>query len=804
MGRPGVLSWMRDRLLFLDGGMGTLLQANGLKSGERPETWNLLHPDAVRKAHRAYFAAGSDAVCTNTFGANLLHHDSAALTEIISAGVRLAREAAGDAANGGFVALDVGPLGRMTEPFGDLPFEEAVRLFYETVWRGADAGADFVMIETMNDLAETRAALIAAKEACDLPVFVSNAYGADGKLLTGATPEVMCAVLEGLGADVIGMNCSLGPSALSETLRRYLETAAVPVLFKPNAGLPHVADGKTVYDLDGERFALEMLPLVLEGARVIGGCCGTTPEHIRALRKAAGEIRPKEIRNRRGAVIAGMTKAMTLGDEPIVIGERINPTGKKRFQEALRAMDMAYILREGVQEEDAGAQALDVNVGMPGINEKTVLPRVVQELEAVVSLPLCIDTSDPDAMEAALRCCHGVPILNSVNGREESLNSVLPLAAKYGAVLIALTLDENGIPETPQGRLAIAERICARAEALGIPKERILFDPLTLTVSAGADAPAVTLEALRLIRDRIGCGTVLGVSNVSFGLPGREIMNSAFMVMALENGLKAAILNPKSAQMMGAFHAWRALRGLDANCGGYIGFASRVQFSAASAAQAAGVDSGTEGLSGAIGRGLRAEAEALTREAIAGGSEALSLVETEIIPALNRVGEAYEQKRAYLPQLLLAAEAAESAFSVIRSHARRDNSHGGMRVVLATVKGDVHDIGKNIVKLLLENYGYDVYDLGRDVPPERIAEEAVRLRAPLVGLSALMTTTVPAMEKTIRLLRQEAPFCRVMVGGAVLTEAYAQAIGADAYGRDAMAAVRIAQTVEREIGEDTP
>ena len=791
-----VLDHLKQHMLYLDGGMGSLLQQRGLRAGEAPEGWNLTHPDAVREIHRAYFDAGSHVVSANTFGANALRYAPDELERIVAAAldnVRAAREAS-RAAQEKFVALDIGPTGRLLRPFGDFDFEDAVRAFAAAVRLGVKHGAELILIETMNDSYETKAALLAAKENSDLPVFVSNAYGADGKLMTGATPAAMVAMLEGLHADAIGANCSFGPRQLSGVVEALLACASVPVLFMPNAGLPRSVNGRTVYDVGPEDFAQEVAALVARGVRVAGGCCGTTPAHIEALVRRCGGLDPAPATHKKTACISSYTHAVCFGGAPVLIGERINPTGKKRFQQALRERDIGYVLQEGIRQQEAGAHVLDVNVGLPDVDEPALLCDVVCELQAVVDLPLQIDTSNPVAMEAALRRYNGKALLNSVNGKRESLHSVLPLARKYGALVVALTLDEDGIPATADGRVRIAEKILRAATAYGLGPEDLLFDPLAMTVSADPGAALVTLEAVRRIASELGCHTSLGISNISFGLPARDAVNATFFACALENGLSAAILNPHSADMRRVYYAFRALHGQDADCADYIAFAAGEP--ARPAAGTVAKETETT-LRRAIEKGLRERAGELT-QALLRETEPLELVKGEIIPALDVVGQGFERGTVYLPQLLMSAEAAKSAFERIRValSAQRTPGAARCRVVLATVHGDIHDIGKNIVKLLLENYGFAVTDLGRDVPPERVVEEVVRLRAPLLGLSALMTTTVPAMEETIRRVRAAAPWCRIVVGGAVLNEGYAARIGADRYAADAMETVRYAEGVD--------
>ena len=793
-----ILQHLKNNILYLDGGMGTLLQARGLAAGELPERWNLSNPDAIVDIQKAYFDAGSNVVNTNTFGANCLKFDADELDAIIGAAIANARRAATESkgTQPKWVALDIGPTGRMLAPYGDLDFEDAVAVFAQTVRLGVKHGADLIMIETMSDSYETRAALLAAKENCDLPVFVSCAFGEDGKLMTGADPAAMVAMLEGMGADVIGINCSYGPKRLMSVIGEYLKYASIPVLFKPNAGLPSVKDGRTVYDLLPADFAADMQDAIALGVRVVGGCCGTTPAYIQALVKATAEMLPLPITQKDITCVSSYTHAVVFDDQPILIGERINPTGKKRFKEALKAGDMDYILREGLSQAEAGVHILDVNVGLPEIDEIGMLCNAVRRLQEVTDLPLQIDTSDPVAMEAALRLYNGKAMINSVNGKRESMESVFPLVKKYGGLVVALTLDEQGIPACAEDRVAIAERILSVAVEYGIDKKDIIFDPLALTVSADQNAARETLRAVSIIQNKLGCHTSLGVSNVSFGLPQRDVINSTFFALALGNGLSAAIMNPYSVEMMKAYHAFCALDGKDENCTSYIAFAQTLPQQTATVASApvptaASAIGGSE-LQKAVISGLRERAAILAREQLQTRAP-LDVVQADIIPALDVVGDGFEKKTVYLPQLLMAAEAAKAAFEEVKANLPAAATNG-VCVVLATVQGDIHDIGKNIVKLLLENYGFDVKDLGRDVAPEAVVDEVVRQHAPMAGLSALMTTTVPAMEETIRQLRKSAPWCKIVVGGAVLTAEYASMIGADHYAKDAMETVRYAET----------
>ena len=791
-----ILDYLKEHILILDGGMGTLLQSAGLPSGTLPESWNITHPEIITKIHRDYYTSGSNVVSTNTFGANTLKFSSEELEEIVFAAVKNARDAQAGLDGERYIALDIGPTGKLLKPYGDLDFEDAVSIFAETVKLGVKAGVDLVFIETMNDSYETKAALLAAKENTDLPVFVSNAYGSDSRLMTGASPAAMVAMLEGMGADAIGANCSLGPRQLVSVAEELLKYASVPIILKPNAGLPEIRGGKTVYDVTPEEFGLDVAALVKKGVRACGGCCGTTPEYIKAIVDSIPS-EPVLVEKKEHSLVSSYTHAVDFANAPVLIGERINPTGKKRFKEALRNRELDFIISEGLDQEAAGAHILDVNVGIPDIDEKEMLTSVVCSLQAVCDLPLQIDTADPIAMESALRRYNGKAMINSVNGKAESMAAVFPLVKKYGGVVVALTLDEDGIPDTIDGRFAIAEKILRVAESYGIRKKDIIFDTLTMTVSADPNAAKVTLGALRRIRDELGCNTVLGVSNVSFGLPNRDILNGVFFGNALESGLTAAIMNPYSLEMMKTYHAYRVLNGLDENCADYINFASSIEQNLTSAKSVSTVaDGGCETLKDAIIKGMGDKAREMTLSLLEGFAP-LDIVKEQIIPALDTVGKGFEQKSVYLPSLLIAAEAAKAAFEPISEalSSSQDKSER-LTVIMATVKGDIHDIGKNIVCLLLENYGFKVIDLGRDVSCEEILAATVKYRAPIVGLSALMTTTVPAMEETIKLLREKAPWCKIIVGGAVLTESYAAIIGADKYAEDAMEAVRYAESVE--------
>ena len=806
-----ILSLIRTRLVFADGGMGSLLQARGLGPGEIPEEWNLSHPDEIVAVHRAYFEAGSDFVLSNTFGANpvKLAGEGAAhsCVELVAAAVANARRARDEAGGGErFVALDIGPTGRLLAPLGDLDFEDAVAAFAEQVRAGAAAGADFVVVETMADLHELKAAVLAVRENCDLPVFATATFNERGKLLTGADPAAVVALLEGLRIDALGLNCGLGPDNAAPIASELVRLSSLPVIVKPNAGLPRVEAGRTIYDVGPDDFAARMADIARGGARILGGCCGTTPAHIAALRRACAAIEPVPVSRKHRTLVSSYTHAVEIGaTPPTIIGERINPTGKKRFQQALREGDMPYILRQGLEQQEAGADVLDVNVGLPGVDERSMLPRVVAELQAVLDLPLQLDTTDAAALEAALRRCNGKPLVNSVNGKAESMAAVLPLVAKYGGVVVCLCLDESGIPETAEGRLAVAEKIVREAERHGIARHDLVVDPLCLAVSSDPRAPAVTLEAIRLVREQLGVATILGVSNVSFGLPRREVLNAGFLMLALGAGLSAGIVNPNNAALMDAIRVFRALHDDDPGFETFIRTHPPVTADASGCAKDEGrrtkdeVSGGSGGtdprsLSAAVRRGLKAEAARIAAEALAAGSDSLALIDGELVPALDEVGRGFEAGTVFLPQLLAAAEAAGAAFEEIKTRLAASGVARGSagRVALATVKGDIHDIGKNIVKVLLENYGFDVIDLGRDVPPETVVAAVRDNGLRLVGLSALMTTTVGAMAETIRLVHAECPGCKVMVGGAVLTADYAAQIDADFYSKDAMGAVRYA------------
>ena len=789
-----IKSLLNKRRIYFDGGMGTLLQKRGLVAGEKPENWNITRADDITDIHLSYLNAGSNVITTNTFGASILKFDN--LEEIISSAINNARRAIelfeGDKSDR-FVAFDMGPTGKMLEPIGDMTFERAVEVFAENVRLAAKYGADLIIIETMNDSYETKAAVLAAKENSDLPVFVTNVFDEKGKLMTGADARAMIAMLEGLGADAIGMNCSLGPKQMLPRVAEYVKYASVPVIVNPNAGLPRSENGVTVFDIDSDGYAEIMKEIALLGASVLGGCCGTTPEYIEKTVKATSALPfvPNEKKNY--TFVSSYTHAVEIGDEPVLIGERINPTGKKRFKEALREGDIQYILGEGITQQEKGVHILDVNVGLPEIDEDEMLVSCVKSLQEIIDLPLQIDTVKISAMEKAMRIYNGKPMINSVNGKKESMDTVLPLVKKYGGVVIALTLDEKGIPDTAEGRCAVAEKIIKECEKYGIDKKDVIVDPLAMAVSSDERSGRVTLDSVALIRERLGVKTSLGVSNISFGLPNRAAVNAIFLAMAFEKGLNCAIMNPNSAEMMQSFYTYRALKGYDKGCLEYIGFASDITVSTAqSAATIKKDENNTDSLFYCIVKGLREKAFEKAQRLLE-TEKGLDVINNHIVPALDTVGKQFEEKTLYLPQLLMSAEAAGRAFDAVKAVMNKETAESKGRILIATVKGDIHDIGKNILKVLLENYGYDVTDLGKDVPPALIVETAKRENIRLVGLSALMTTTVEAMKETVELMKKEFPEAKIMVGGAVLTPEYAEMIGADFYGKDAMSGVRIAE-----------
>ena len=788
--------------LFCDGGTGTILQSRGLKGGELPETWNLIRPEDIIDLHCGYLRAGCDIFNTNTFGANALKFPEN-LEEIVTAAVELAKEARRRTGReDAYVALDIGPTGKLLEPLGDLPFEKAVELFAQVVRCGSRAGADLVLIETMSDSYEAKAAVLAAKENCDLPVCITVTFDDKGKLLTGGTVDSTVALLEGLHVDALGVNCGMGPEQMIPIVERLTQVCSLPIIVNPNAGLPRTEGGRTVFNVGPEEFAGWMEKIAGMGVHVVGGCCGTTPDHIRMTAERVRDLPFRAPVRKHRTVVSSFSQCVQIGDMPVIIGERINPTGKKKFKQALRDGDIEYILREGLRQEDSGAHILDVNVGLPEIDEPAMMTQVVQRLQSVLALPLQIDTTDPEALERGMRIYNGKPMVNSVNGKKESIETVFPLVRKYGGVLVALVLDEDGIPSDAEGRIRIARRIYEAADRYGVPREDIVIDGLAMTISSDNRSAVVTLQTLRRVREELHGHTILGVSNISFGLPRRALINSYFLAMALQSGLSAAIMNPGNEEMMEAYRAYCALAGLDPQCMNFIEAYAGTNDRSPSVSPAASesikgkvAETGSEmSLKESVLRGMTQSAALAAQKALA-DTEVLDLINLELIPALDQVGKGFEKGTIFLPQLLMSAEAAKAAFDVLKESLKGESQEVKGRIILATVKGDIHDIGKNIVKVMLENYGYEVLDLGKDVPPEVIVDTALREEIRLVGLSALMTTTVVSMEETIRLLHEKKPDTKVVVGGAVMTQEYADAIHADCYAKDAMATVHYAEEV---------
>ena len=789
----------RKRFVLLDGGMGTQLQTRGLQPGQKPELAALEMPDTLTAIHADYARAGADILLANTFGANAkkLAGCPCTVEQVVSASIACARSAAAE--TGALVALDIGPLGELLVPAGTLRFEDAYAEFAQVVRAGAAAGADLVFLETMTDLYELKAAILAAKENCALPVFTSMSFESRGRTFTGCTVESYAVTAAGLGADAVGINCSLGPKEILPFAQRLCRSvpAGVPVFVKPNAGLPN-PDGS--YNLNAAEFAAEMKAYASIGVSMVGGCCGTTPDFIAKLRETFAPLVPADKIPVRRSCLCTPVRFVEV-DGITVVGERINPTGKKRLQQALRDGDSAYPCAQAVAQAEAGAQVLDVNAGLPGIDEAATLEQLVKDLQAITDLPLQLDSSNPEALSRALRIYNGKPIVNSVNGEQKTLDTILPLCKKYGAAVVGLALDEHGIPADAEGRFAIAKRIAAAANAAGIPNEDIYIDCLTLTASAQQEGAVQTLEALTRCKKELGVRTVLGVSNISFGLPCRGYLNTTFLTMAMAAGLDLAIMNPNTPEMMAAVRAYRVLTSQDKQSSDYVTAYADVQIqttqtskSAATVAEVGAAAPGGDALFEAVRRGLKAEARAAADAALT-MREPLDVVNTSLIPALDAVGDGFEKGTVFLPQLLQAATAAQAAFESIKAKIAASGQAQGSKgkIVIATVKGDVHDIGKNIVRVILENYGFEVIDLGRDVPVETVVNTVREKDVHLVGLSALMTTTLKSMEETIRALHDAKLDCKIMVGGAVLTPEYAKKIGADWYAKDAKQSADIAK-----------
>lgn len=786
---------IKEEIVYIDGGLGSSLIKMGLKSGEVPEFWNITHSESIVALHKDYINAGAQVITTNTFGANKLklESDKYSLEEIVESAVKNAENAIEECGKTKgedvFVGLSVGPTGKLLKPLGELEFEDAVESFKSTMILGEKAGADLIIIETMSDTYEAKAALLAAKESTSLPVFVTVAFGENEKLMTGADAKAVVALLESMGADAIGLNCGLGPHQMKNIAKQFVSYCSIPVVCSPNAGMPKNENGITVYDVDELEFAKVMREIAALGVHGLGGCCGTTPKHIKATVDATKDIEAVPVVFKNDTVVSSYTHAVTFGDIPVIVGERINPTGKKKLKEALRENRLDYILNEAVSQHDKGAHVLDVNVGLPEIDEVQMLIDVTKAVQGVTDLPLQLDCADPVALEKAMRVYNGKPMINSVNGKQSSMDAVFPLVKKYGGVVVALTLDENGIPNNADDRIAIAKKIIKEAKKYGIDKKDIVVDALCMAVSSDKNSANVTIESVRKLSKELDVKTILGVSNISFGLPNREMLNSAFLTLCFENGLSSAIMNPLSEKMMEVYNSYCALRGLDDNFERYIAFANGIE-------NVVKVDSKDENMTlcFAIQKGFSKKAYEIALKLLE-SEKPLDVINGHIVPALNEVGKGFENNTIFLPQLLMSADAAKSAFDAVKSAMKESSFKTSHKIVIATVLGDIHDIGKNIVKVLLENYGYDVIDLGKDVAPETVLQKVLESNAKLVGLSALMTTTVVAMEDTIKLLKDKAPDTKVIVGGAVLTQEYADMIGADYYAKDAMSAVRFAQSV---------
>lgn len=746
-----------------------------LKAGEMPELLNISDPSRVFAVHKAYADAGAEYITTNTFGANSLKYDN--VEELVKAAVSLAEK------TGKKVALDIGPTGKLLKPMGDLEFEKAVSIFSQVINAGKD-GSDAVIIETMSDTYELKAAVLAAKENCDLPVIASMIFDENERLLTGGDILSATAMLEGLGVDVIGVNCGLGPKQMKSIVKRLVACTSLPVIVMPNAGIPESVNGKTVYNVSPEEFASDMAEIAEMGVSYLGGCCGTTPRHIASMIELCRDIPDKIPDKKAFTVVSSYAGSVIIGKKPVIIGERINPTGKKLFKEALRNGDMDYVIKEGLAQQEKGADILDVNVGLPEIDEVKWLSDAVFNLQSVLPLPLQLDSSDAEALEKAMRLYNGKPMVNSVNGKESSMSSIFPLVKKYGGVVVCLCLDENGIPKTAEGRIKIAEKIVKRAGDFGIDKKDLIIDALAMTISTDSKNAEETLNAVGYIRNKMNIATVLGVSNISFGLPNRDAVNTAFFTLALEKGLSAGIINPLSRSMMNAYYSFNALKGFDKNCEAYIAGVTDIK----AEPKIASYD-----LKASVIKGVSEDARICTRDLLK-SNEPLEIINNYIVPALDEVGDGFEKNKIFLPQLLMSADAAKASFEIIKEYmiSSGTQTKSENKIIIATVEGDIHDIGKNIVKVLLSNYGFDVIDLGKDVKCEEVLKQVIEEDCPLVALSALMTTTVVNMERTIKLIHDNTS-AKVMVGGAVLTKSYARMIGADYYAKDAMESVKIAK-----------
>lgn len=773
---------INNKRIYFDGGLGTVLQSYGMRVDESPEMWNLSHPDIITKIHEQYIASGSNIITTNTFGVNCLKYEN--YDEYIRAAITCAKKAKKDRTDV-FIAFDIGPLGRFLKPIGDVDFEEAISVFARNIRVAAECGVDLIIIETMTDSYETKAAVLAGKENSSLPIFVTNVYDESGKTLTGSTPEAMLTMLEGLGVDAIGVNCSLGPDKMIPIVERMSKCTSLPIIANPNAGLPVMTGDKATYSMDASAFSDYGVKLALSGANILGGCCGTNPEYIRQLVEKTRSIPLSPVTKKHITKISSYTHSISIGEFPVLIGERINPTGKPKLKQAIADGNLNYVMNLALQQADLGVHVLDVNVGVPGCDEKRLMHNAVFAIQSVCDLPLQIDSNVPDVLEASMRIYNGKPLINSVNGDNSTMDTIFPLVKKYGGTVIALTLDEKGIPDTAKGRLEIAHRIIEKAKEYGIESHDIIFDPLALTISTNPDNALITLETLDMLSQR-GYKTCLGISNVSFGMPDREKINSRFFALALLKGLSCAIMNPNSTLMMNVYRSYDFLTNNEIS---YDDLINSIDYHP-EVTEPVRLDNLT--LNEAIVKGMIDETIAITESTIK-NVDSLTLINEEIIPALNFVGSEFEQNRIYLPQLLRSAECASKSFEVIKN-STVNSQDNGKKIIIATVKGDVHDIGKNIVRLLIESYGYNVIDLGKDVSAQRVLDAVKQHECQVVALSALMTTTLPAMKETVELLHSYDSNIKVMVGGAVLTQEYANSIGADGYGKDAITAVKIVES----------
>ncbi|NFQ66464.1 homocysteine S-methyltransferase family protein [Clostridium sporogenes] len=784
-----IKDYIKENILVFDGAMGTMLQKLGLKISDLPEELNVLESEKIINIHRKYVDAGAKVITTNTFGANemKLKQSEFSVERIIDKAIDNVKKARGNKEI--FIALDIGPIGQLLEPMGTLKFEEAYEIFKRQVIQGEKSGADIILIETMTDLYEAKAAILAAKENTNLPVFCTMTFEKNKRTFTGCTPVSMVLTLEGLGVDALGVNCSLGPNELEDIVDEIIKYSSIPIMVQPNAGLPTVKEGKTIYNIKPKEFAAFQRSIVEKGVRIVGGCCGTTDEFIREIVYSLKDVQVKKLKEKNICGVCSSTKAVLI-DGVKIIGERINPTGKKLFKEALRNNDIDYILKEAIGQVESGADILDVNVGLPEIDEEETMKKVIKEIQSIIDTPLQIDSNNPKVIEKALRIYNGKAIVNSVNGEDKVLDNLLPLIKKYGAAVVALTLDDKGIPKKAEERLKIAEKIVNKALYYGIKRENIFIDCLVLTASAQQEDVRETLKAVTLVKEKLKVKTILGVSNISFGLPNRELINKTFLAMSLQSGLDLPILNPNNKEMINIINAFKVLNNQDIGAANYIEmYANETSNSKEVKTQKSNLN-----LKEIVIKGIKEEAYSKTKELLKDRAE-LSIINEELIPALDEVGEKYEKGIIFLPQLIQSAETVKKAFAAIKEKLREDNSPkiNKGKILMATVKGDIHDIGKNIVKVILENYGFDIIDLGKDVEVERIVEEVKKNNIKLVGLSALMTTTVNSMKDTIKALKDSGIDCKTFVGGAVLNEEYAEMINADFYAKDAKEAVDIAK-----------